>query len=121
MNSESTSNPGLQSSSLHYLSYLSQNLSSQVKSQSESMTQKYGLSNQDNYKMTLKNFMNRQFERSAMNSQGEHLSYSRIFRERQTKRVFESLQNIKTDYAKTYEELEAMHTSLLLSKLTTKW
>lgn len=55
-----------------------------------------------------------------MNSTGESMQYSRLFRERQTKRVFDSLQTIKSDYAKTYEELEAMHTSLLLSKLATK-
>ena len=83
------------------------------------MTQKYGLNNSDNYKLALKSFMNRQFERSAaVGSNGnESLKYSRIFKERQSRRVFEQLQNMKTEYAKTYEELEAMHAGLLLGKM----
>ncbi|CDW86053.1 UNKNOWN [Stylonychia lemnae] len=117
-NSDSISNPTLQSSSLHYLSYLSQNIGSQIKSQDDYLTNKYGLNNHDNYKLALKSFMNRQFERSAAStSDSSSIQYSRIFKERQTKRIFDSLQNIKSDYAKTYEELEAMHTSLLLSKI----
>ena len=48
---------------------------------------------------------------------GDNMQYSRIFREKQTKRMFDQLQQIKGQYAKTYEELEAMHVNLLLSKI----
>ena len=59
--------------------------------------------------------MQRQFERNSMS--GDNMQYSRIFREKQTKRMFDQLQQIKGQYAKTYEELEAMHVNLLLSKI----
>eukprot|EP00347_Sterkiella_histriomuscorum_P005804 403355205 len=119
-NSDQITNPALQSSSLHYLSYLSSNLGSQLKQSDQQLTQKYGLNTQDNYKVTLKSYMQRQFEKSASQSSSDsgNIQYSRIFRERQTKRIFDQLQNIKTDYAKTYEELEAMHTGLLLGKIS---
>ena len=55
--------------------------------------------------------MNRQMERNAKN---DHMPYSRIFKERQCKRMFDQIQNIKFSYANTYEELEAMHAQLLL-------
>ena len=82
------------------------------------MTDKYGsgLSSHDNYKVALKSFINKQFERSATSgaSDSGSVQYSRIFRERQTKRLFEQLQNLKTDFVKSYDELESMHTNLLL-------
>lgn len=69
------------------------------------------------YKTALRNFMDRQMERSvkqpysgASNSSGGGtVPMSRIFRERQSRRMFEDLQNLKGSCAKTYEELEHMH------------
>ena len=41
---------------------------------------------------------------------------SRVFRERQSRRVFEELQQLKSSCARAYEELEAMHTEVLMGK-----
>ena len=70
---------------------------------------------QDSYKATLKNFMQRQLER---NSKADPMPYSRVFKEKQCKRMFEQIQSIKSTYASTYEELEAMHTNLLMRGLS---
>jgi len=54
----------------------------------------------DNYKYHLKSFVQKQLERSAKN---DPLPYSRVFREKQTKRMFEQLNAIKGSYAQTYD------------------
>lgn len=41
---------------------------------------------------------------------------SRIFRERQSRRMFEDLKRVKASFAETYEELESMHREVLLRK-----
>ena len=60
------------------------------------------------YKTNLKNFIDRS---SKMNSPA-----SRIFRDRQTKRLFEELHQIRASCANGYEELERMHKEVLLCK-----
>ena len=66
------------------------------------------------YKAALRNFMDRQMERSlktpyATSGTNSTVVMSRVFRERQSRRMFEDLQNLKGSCAKTYEELEQMH------------
>ena len=41
---------------------------------------------------------------------------SRIFRERQSRRMFEDIKRMKASCAETYEELEALHREILLVK-----
>lgn len=41
---------------------------------------------------------------------------SRLFRERQSRRMFEDLKRVKASFAQTYEELESMHREVLLRK-----
>ena len=66
--------------------------------------------------------MDRQLERSVRQPIGgsdsttHTVPMSRVFRERQSRRMFEDLQNLKGSCAKTYEELEQMHAQVLLSK-----
>lgn len=45
------------------------------------------------------------------------MQYSRVFREKQSRRMFDQLKKIKGGYAKTYDELEAMHRDLLIGKM----
>lgn len=60
------------------------------------------------YKTNLKNFMDRSNKVNA--------PASRIFRDRQSKRLFEELHQMKASCATTYEELERMHKEVLLCK-----
>ena len=66
--------------------------------------------------------MDKQLERSLKAPYGSSSStmssvpMSRIFRERQSRRMFDDLQNLKSGCAKTYEELELMHTEVLLGR-----
>jgi len=60
------------------------------------------------YKTNLKNFMDR--------SSKVNVPASRIFRDRQTKRLFEELHQIRASCATSYEELERMHKEVLLCK-----
>lgn len=60
------------------------------------------------YKTNLKNFMDR--------SSKVDVPASRIFRDRQSKRLFEELHQMKASCATTYEELERMHREVLLCK-----
>jgi hypothetical protein len=41
---------------------------------------------------------------------------SRVFRERQSRRMFEELKRVKGSCAQTYEDLEQMHREVLLMK-----
>lgn len=66
--------------------------------------------------------MDKQLERSLKNTYGSSSSssstvpMSRVFRERQSRRIFDDLQSMKTSCAKTYEELELMHAEVLLGR-----
>ena len=60
------------------------------------------------YKTNLKNFMDR--------SSKVDVPASRIFRDRQSKRLFEELHQMKASCATTYEELVRMHREVLLCK-----
>ena len=70
--------------------------------------------------------MDRQLERSVRqpiggsDSKTSTVPMSRIFRERQSRRMFEDLQSLKGSCARTYEELELMHAEILLNKNNTK-
>ena len=44
------------------------------------------------------------------------ISASRVFRERQSRRMFEDIKRMKVSCAETYEELEALHREVLLVK-----
>ena len=74
------------------------------------------------YKTALRNFMDKQLERSCKNPYGSgsaansSIPMSRVFRERQSRRMFDDLTSLKGSCAKTYEELEQMHAEILLGK-----
>ena len=66
--------------------------------------------------------MDHQLERSCKNPYGSsqtggvNVPLSRVFRERQSRRMFDEMQSLKGSCAKTYEELEQMHAEVLLGK-----
>jgi hypothetical protein len=51
-----------------------------------------------------------------MDKQKGKIPASRIFRERQSRRMFEDIKRMKISCAETYEELEALHREVLLVK-----
>jgi hypothetical protein len=65
--------------------------------------------------------MDRQIEKTASkygtDQATTNMQYSRVFREKQSRRMFDQLQKIRGGMAKTYEELEAMHRDLLIGKI----
>lgn len=83
-------------------------------------------STRSSYKDALRNFMDKKLQRDLKYATGsisstqtttpQSIQMSRVFRERQSRRVFEELQQLKSSCARTYEELEAMHTEVLMGK-----
>ena len=51
-----------------------------------------------------------------MDKQTGDVPASRVFRERQSRRMFDDLKRMKASCAQTYEELEALHREVLLMK-----
>lgn len=65
--------------------------------------------------------MDKQLERSlktkyGSSGAGSTVPMSRVFRERQSRRMYDDLQSLKTSCARTYEELEMMHAEVLLGR-----
>jgi len=65
----------------------------------------------EGYKLRLKAYM----ERERLGKENTQ-AYSRLFREKQSRRMFEQLHKLRGAFAQTYEELEQIHREQLLGK-----
>jgi hypothetical protein len=94
-------------SSLQFLSKLSSELGPSIKQHSEAISSMCT----DGYKLRLKAYMEKE-RFGKENSQ----NYSRYFREKQSRRMFDQLHRLRGGLAQTYEELEQLHREQLLGK-----
>ena len=88
-------------SSLQFLSKISSEIiGSSIKHHSEILSQRpQVLSSNDHYKVRLKGYMDRQIERAAkcasgQENQSSNMQFSRIFREKQSRRMFDQIQKM---------------------------
>lgn len=108
---------GQTTASLAYLSQLSQSVGEHARVRATELDTRVPRpfdQSDSSYKTSIRTFMDKKLQRDLATSSVS--SISRVFRERQSRRMFEELQQLKSSCARTYEELETMHAEVLLGR-----